>query len=527
VLLGATFTTATKLTWATGVMVGGWGMYRLLVHWLDASARRSARGLDGLRLAAAVGALIYVYAPYRLLDMYVRGALNESLLLMWLPWLFLSFYRLLVQGSAPGWQRRLALAILVLAATWLTHSFAILAVTPLLIAFILFRLLGDALHDEGWGEVSRRTALAAAAGVGAMLLCAAFLIPFAAESRLLDQRVYISNTYNFRNHFVFLGQYFSPFWGYGYSDDPTGAKDGMGFQVGALALTIGLASLVAMGHAGRQRGLMAFLAGATALVMLVMTPAALGLWDALPLMGVIQFPWRLLLLATFCVSALAGITLGVLLPLVQQQEAAAGLLVFGLLAVHASSGYADPALQPVEPWREDGRAVYRFEKEFPDMMGYTLAVSEPYWVSPMSEQYAADSYLEEEGVTQSLTRFGVLSGAGTVTGSLSQGSVFSGDVLMDEPGVVRAYLTEFPGWQVRVDGVLTPHRLSDPHGLVEFDVTAGRHHIEVLMESTPARRLGMWISWAMAAVVALLFFWPVGSRRETITPPAQTSTVGA
>ena len=141
VLLGAGFTFAVKLTWIAGILLSGVGMYRLLLHWSDALPRTQGRAaIDGTRLAAATGALLYVYAPYHLLDVYVRGALNESLLFLWLPWLFLAFDKLLLQGGAPGWRRRLALAMLLLAATWLTHSFAVLAVTPLLVLFVLFRL---------------------------------------------------------------------------------------------------------------------------------------------------------------------------------------------------------------------------------------------------------------------------------------------------------------------------------------------------------------------------------------------------
>ena len=507
VLLGAGMTLAVKLTWMTGILLSGIGMYRLVLHWSAAAARLPGRGApDGTRLAAVTAALLYVYAPYHLLDVYVRGALNESLLFLWLPWLFLAFDKLLLHGSAPGW-RRLALAMLLLAATWLTHSFAILAVTPLVMLYVIFRVgwlwwverTSGAQADgpQAGRALLQRTLLAAAAGVGGLLLSAVFLAPLLAEQGYLNQQVYTTDTYNFRNHFVQWGQFFSPFWGYGYSDDPLGANDGMGFQVGALALILACAGIFALrrGMDRNRRALMLFLAVASIGVMAVMAPVSKPLWEAIPTLAVIQFPWRLLLLVTFTVCALAGLALVQLLALYAahvpgQFDARAegsGLLVFALLAVVGTAAYADPALQAIEPWREDGRAVYRFEVEHPDMITWTQWTQAPFTTSPMSADYARPDYIEAHGRTQSLTRLMVQAGDGVVVRQDSAGSRFGGLVEMQTPGVVRVNIMYFPGWQASVDGARVPLRVSNPEGLVEVDVPAGQHTIELRMGTTPPR----------------------------------------
>lgn len=522
VLLGAGFATAAKLTWATGVLLSAWGMYLLLLEWLNAPRRESVRGVDGWRLAAVAGSALYVYAPYRLVDIYVRGALNESLLFMWLPWLFLAWDRLITRGTQRRWTARLALAMLALAATWLTHSFAILSVTPLLAAFVLFRVGQIALRKQkpgeedrreaGWPEAGRRVLLALGGGIGALLLCATFLVPLIVESPLLDQRVYTSDGYNVANHFVQLGQYFSPFWGYGYSDDPTGANDGMGFQIGVVALVVGMASLVLLGRKSTApRGLVAFLFVATVIVLVVMSPLAAPLWSAVPVLSVIQFPWRLLVLASFTLCALGGIALGHLAeqPLralsardTGSGSQAGGLVVFAALAVVAVAGYADPQLQAVEPWREDGRAIYRFEEEYPDMIVGTQWTQEPFTTSPMSADYASDDYQEDHGRTTSLHRFSVEEGTGEVIRQESFGSRFAATVAMETPGVLRANLLYFPGWQATVDGEATAVRVAGPVGLVEFDVPEGEHEVRVWFGSTPARFTGTLLSWLGLAIVA-------------------------
>ena len=109
VLLGATYTGAAKLAWATGFLLSGWGMFALVSRWTGEQGSRGAgeRGSGGAGLLAAlIAALLYVYLPYHLVDIYVRGALNDALLLAWFPWTVLAFDRLIALDARPGWSRR-------------------------------------------------------------------------------------------------------------------------------------------------------------------------------------------------------------------------------------------------------------------------------------------------------------------------------------------------------------------------------------------------------------------------------------
>src|SRR5262249_1020629 len=128
--------------------------------------------------------------------------------------------------------------VLVLAGCLLTHTFALLSFTPLVILFVLFRLAVAQAESHQWRSVFGRAGLAAAAGLLGLFLHAPFSFPPFAEGKIFPQEVYTTNTYDFRNHFVQWGQFLSPFWGFGFSDDPAGANDGMSFQVGVMALLL-------------------------------------------------------------------------------------------------------------------------------------------------------------------------------------------------------------------------------------------------------------------------------------------------
>lgn len=531
VLLGAGHTQAVKLAWMLGFFASGWGMYALVKYWLlslDPAHGEEDSSPDKVQLASLAGlvaGLLYVYSPYHLLDIYVRGAYAEFMLMAWFPWVFLAFDRLLGQGTRPGWQTRTVVATLLLAGLLLTHVLSLLAFTPLLIGFVLFRL------GMGWwpdrrshptfqhatrlpARLIRRAALAATAGVSALLLAAIFLLPLLVEGPLLDQKVYTENTYSYQRHWVFFGQFFNPFWGFGYSDDPTGVNDGMGFQLGVLVLLLAVVALYLIWRrppnrrpVPGSRALFLFLLLASAAVLFTTTPAAAFIWAAVPMIEVIQFPWRLLTLSSFTLCALGGLVVGRLL--IEpgrwrgRQLAAAGALVVALLAVYAGFNFVRvPALLPVEPWREDGRAVFQFEQDHPDMIGYTQWVEEPFTESAMTAQY-----LDADFSPDKLERLGILAGQGRVLSHYSRGESFGGVVAMETPSVVQIRVYYFPGWRVTVDGDPVDVRVSGPDGLMEVDVPAGRHRIDARLGTTPVRTAGVALSGATLLALAGLWLW--------------------
>jgi hypothetical protein len=210
------------------------------------------------------------------------------------------------------------------------------------------------------------------------------------------------------------------------------------------------------------------------------------------------------------------LTLYQLLTATGEESTAVGGLVIGLLVIMGSAPYVAANLQPVEPWREDGRTVYQFEREHPDMIAYTTWVQEkPFTTSPMSKDYESPEYSETLGYTNSLTRLAITQGVGDVVQHYSFGSRFGGLVRMVRAGTVRIHLYYFPGWEVLVDGKPALYRVSAPYGLIETDLPVGEHRIDVRMGWTAVRLVGAAVSGAVLFVVLVLLMWPVRQINQT------------
>jgi hypothetical protein len=489
-LLGLGFTAAVKATWALAFLAGAAGMYRLGRRWWGETA--------GL-----IAALAYTYAPYHFVQSYVRAALAEFVALAWFPWVLLAFAALWTRPSA----RRAGLAALAFAALLLTHTVSTLIFVPLLGGFLALHGLRD-----GWTGLrarqpdALRSALArpaawtaVALGLGG-LAAAIFLLPMLLERGYIVEAQWVQNTYRYDLHFVYPAQFFDPAWGFGYSVAGTG--DSMSFQLGLVSF-LGAAAFLGTQAAGRRKnGLIGwFFLAASLVTIFAMTPAAQPIWAALPLVGLIQFPWRLLALTTISLPLLTGAATAHLeertAPSQPGDQPGPWAVVLGLVIVLASFPLTRPQLLPLHPEDESPLAVIEFETEHPDMRGMTAWSERPPLDSdsPLLAQYRAGQPLERAAVIQ---------GQGTILRQEHDAVSVRASVRAEGEVRLRFYIYYFPGWQAWVDGrsvALTP---DPPNGLIGLTLPAGDHDVRLRFGATPARRYAALISLLALAVVAAL-----------------------
>jgi len=473
-LLGATKVAAVKWTWALATVGAGLAMY--------AYGRRVLGRQRGL-----LAAVVYVYIPYHLVDIYVRAALAEYCAFVWMPLALLAFHRLQEEPTA----RRLAQAGLSYGALWLTHNVTTLAFTPLLAAYVLCRLLSRREGVDAWKGVAGRGLAALVASLWGMGIAAALLLPNLLERSYINQEQWVRAGYGYAQHFVYPSQLLSGSWGYGAAGP--GPVDGMSFQLGAMAVILA-AGAVAGGlrRSPPERRLILFYAGVTLLLLFLMLWISLPLWDRLPIAALIQFPWRFLSLTAVTLSALAGMAWAG----TSHARLGGPLLVLLVVVALASYRYTLPEYTPVPEMAEGPLLVLEFETEYPDMVGMTAWTREQ--PSPSGSALLPQYLAGEPLVTAE-----ALAPGASVEMIRAAGASDELWVRSEAGTALRFFTYYFPGWRVYVDGRRLDESALRPetaYGLLTVDIPAGEHRVLLRWGDTPLRLAGKALTLACLAV---------------------------
>jgi hypothetical protein len=491
------------------------------------------RSLAG-RSAGLLAAVVYTYAPYHLMVLYVRANLAESMAFVWLPlclWSFRACVRRPSLWAVIG-------AALAYAGLILTSNLVWVLFTPVLMLYILV-LLWQETGD--WGlEIGRflRGALTPLAGsVAGLGLSAIFWLPMLLERKYVRMDQWFDGRYNFRDDFLSFFQFFSPHWDFGVS--LPGPNDTLSFQIGPVLLLFALlGGLFAWRRYSLRPEIAVFAVtglGAAALGWSLLAP----LWDW-PLVGSIlqaaQFPWRWLPLTTVGFSVLAGL---LLVPDwgPEAETDALSLPVFVVVAVTILASYPLLQIQTVPP--AEGpvglAALMRFERDADEMTGSTAWVKEiPTW-SPMAEYYInLDEAGQPVSAVTSKVDYEALDYSKMAVGSVAHNSVMEEVYFCTDPGdrpgvcgprddqhIVFNHFY-YPGWRAWLLDGSGGQRVQELPIIPESTGTLGRMTVPVpptgegfiLLRygDTLPRIVGQWIS--LATLLLLLGSVVLIARKE-------------
>ena len=491
-LIGFGIAAAIKMTWAVAFILSGVTMYRF------------ARKLWGPGPGLIAG-LLYVYAPYHLVNIYVRAALAEFFAFALFPWVLQSFWELLEEGG----RRKLAIAGLSFGLVLLTHSVTAIYFPPVLVLLILYWLL---LRWRRTGQLPLRSAFEAlGAGVAGIALSAIFLLPALTEGRYIAQEQWVASAYNFADQFIYLFQLFSFDWGFGNA--LAGPNDSMSLQIGLWLVLLGLFALPLLWryHPSRKAELVGFLiAGIGSMVLLL--AISRPIWDLFSPLELLQFPFRLLTLVALFLSLVAAGVVAALIPQEDDRKSAAGIqaslpsavLVLALAIVLASYPFTRPEHTPVSARDQSIQAVIDFEVEYPDMVGQTS-----YADAPPTDTPKVAAYLEDKPIP--LAR--IIAGEGSVRSIHHGAGSEQVQVSAQSPVTLQFYTYFYPGWRAIVNGQETEIRAEGTYALITLDLPAGEHDVGIRLTNTTLRTVAALIS--ILAAILLIGLLVVRSPRKT------------
>jgi hypothetical protein len=473
---GLGFIWSIKLTQSFGFIAAAASMYLL------------AKRLFHRDASAILAALAYTYAPYHLVNIYVRGdALSEFYAFAFYPLIFWALLRLRDSLSATN----IALVALAYGGLMLTHNISALIFSPFVVLWVI--VYGFSFPENKRPAISYL--LYAISGIALGLAISAwYWLPALLEGKYAQLEHQTTGYLNYSNHFRGLDLVqSSPLFDYAIKAGRT--PFAMGLAQAVLAL-LGAAAIVAWWVKRRRpEAQSAFFVAGLGLSTFLITPLSRPLWDHVPLLPFVQFPWRFLSVQAFFASLVIGY-LAQRLPRPRLLACIVGAVLLatsmlGLKPEYLPIGEADVTVERL--------MLYEY---FTANIGTTVRHEYlPRWVVP--RPYTSEVLLRSGEKPPPLVMGGEVKAAELVWRKpTAEGWSFD----VTSPQASLAFHTYyFPGWRAYVDGQPREVRPVENLGYIGLDLDQGEHQVVLRLERTPLRALAEGLSLAAAlAVIGLL-----------------------
>jgi len=457
-LLNIGFVDSVKLLFVFSVIFSALGMFFL------------SRELWRNNIAAAISAIFYVYLPYRIVDLYARGSIGESLSFVCFPFILFFLSRLLNNISSKFY---LSFSIVTYAILIITHNIMAVLFTPVLIIFIAIKLLSQK------EKPFLKTILFFILSYG---LSAFFWLPALLEkSNILLSKTPIADR---SIYFVTIKDLIFPKWGYGLPNNP----DGFSYQIGLSHIAVVLTAIgIVIFILWKKRELLkklstkfafAFSVTTIALILLMFSFTA-PLWKIMPLLKEINYPWTLLAVIGFIISLLSGFLW------LQNKFIKYLIVILSLITVVSVTPFAKP------------------ESYFDKGDGYYLTNE----ATTTSSQELMPLWVKDFPTSKSEQKIEIISGNGQVSNIVFSSNKGSFALDLNTKSLVRVNTIYYPGWEVKSDGLPTSISYNNSKGVIEFIVASGKHNVELFFSETPIRLLANIITLLSLLILLILFFF--------------------
>lgn len=442
-----------------------------------------------------VSSIFYIWAPYHSVDVYVRGAMNESWALIFFPAILLFSYKLITDNHRNN--KIQTAYIIYLTLSWvgllLSHNLMVLIFTPVFAGWCLLFWL----KDKNWKKIWQLFR----AGLLALGLSAFFTLPSALEQKYVHIDTLVKGYYEYIAHFATISQLlFSRFWGYGSS--AWGINDEMPFQIGhvhwILSILIGLAVVINFLNFinKKKSNIKPYILFAVFYLLISGWFAAFMaherstfIWKLIPPLVFVQFPWRFLTIVTFCFSFIAGSTVLFIKTFKKVGIIAISFLV--VLLVIINWNYFLPnggRMGPLTDQEKFSGAAWDLQQTAGILDYLPKSASE----NPKEGRKALAEFINGEGTIENIKE-------GTNWASFSINST-------TPKSTIRIGIFQYPVWKTFVDGKEVKNYVPETEawGRMYIDVNGGSHTVYLKLYNTPLRIAANFVS--LFAWLGLIYF---------------------
>lgn len=454
--MGLSFITSVKILFAVTVPLSFYGMY----FFSSAVFKKRSAGI--------ISAILYIFLPYRMVDLYVRGNIGESLAFALFPFIFWCLYKICVKKTKTPY---ILLGTVFIFLLIISHNIMSIYLGILSVSFLMACIFSKKFKEA---------LLTIATLLWGGLLSAYFIVPALFEKQFIKlSEIPIAD----RNlYFVTLEKLFISPWGYGTPTD----TNAFPYLIGGPQLA-GVLSVFTF-HSKKttfEKSLcISFLI--TLLILIFMMFSVSQFFWQIPLLSEINYPWTLLLPIGFLASFLSGSVsllkkgsfLGVILILIS---------IFLYLPFARPSGFID---------QQDS---FYITNEATTTSSQELM---PLWV----KEFPMERYVNKVELT----------GENYASNIQYSSKEISFVAEMKNSGPVTVNTIFYPGWRVYVNN--SPHHISyeNKKGLMVLELPKGTHDVVFYFSETPLRIFSNSISvisgiLLCASIVLVLWRYKIGN----------------
>ena len=417
--------------------------------------------------AAFFSAILYMFAPYRFVDLYIRGALGEHVAFVFPPLILYFVLKLSKKYSSLY----VAGGSLSLAGLLLSHNAISIMFLPIIGLYSLFLIRQTKFSKT----LIIRILFVLLLGFG---LSSFFLLPAFFEGKYTLRDIVTSEDYRLR--FVEIKDLIFGKWNYGISGQ-------FSVQVGIIQWIVTILSLPMTYLLYQKKNKLWILTSGLILVLFtsffLMHETSIFVWDNISILQKFQFPWRFLSIVVFTTSVLGGILLSRII--IKQIKIVLILLILTILFINR------------DYWKAK-EYVIKNESFYTNIYNGTTDTGEssPIW----SVRFMLE---------RPKTHTEVIDGRAKVVEIFRNSTKHKYEISVSDKAGIRENTVYFPGWRVLLDGKQVPIEFQDPNsrGLMTFYVPMGKHQLSIEFAETKFRTFSNLISlFSLGSIVTLLLY---------------------